>query len=94
MELREFNDLIETFRNTHTLPQLPEAAMKLVELSDRPDATCEDLERIVSSDPALAASILRAGDAVTAGRPYLTKPLRVHRFVRTIEAALGGGESS
>lgn len=36
-----------------------------------------------------AASILRAGDAVTAGRPYLTKPLRAGRLIFTVREAIG-----
>jgi CheY-like chemotaxis protein len=70
-----------------------------------PDIPGDEVLRQLRADPRTARIpiVVISADATpnaverlrTAGATaYLTKPLRVHRFVRTIEAALAGAESS
>jgi PAS domain S-box-containing protein len=70
-----------------------------------PDIPGDEVLRQLRADPRTARIpiVVISADAtpkaverlrVAGATAYLTKPLRVHRFVRTIEAALGGGESS
>jgi len=58
----------------------------------RADPRTADIPVVVISADATPNAVerLRAAGATA----YLTKPLRVHRFVRTIEAALGGAEAA
>jgi HD-like signal output (HDOD) protein len=46
-------------RSLQDLPPLPAAVAKILELVESPNATATELDRYISSDPALAAKILR-----------------------------------
>lgn len=41
------------------MPALPAVVSKVIELTERPDATATDLERLINSDPAIASKVLR-----------------------------------
>lgn len=59
----EFEQLVKTFQNVETLPQLPESSIRLVQVCEDPDATLQDAERVITSDPGLAATVIRAASA-------------------------------
>lgn len=46
-------------RSVQDLPALPSAITKVLELTERPEATATDLDRLISADPALATKVLR-----------------------------------
>lgn len=46
-------------RSIQDLPALPAVVSKVIELTERPEATATDLERLINSDPAIASKILR-----------------------------------
>lgn len=46
-------------RSLQDLPALPPVVAKIIELTERPDSTATELDRLISSDPAMAAKVLR-----------------------------------
>ena len=56
----DFERLQLLFRRTCTLPQLPGTALLLINVIDGGEASAVDIERIILSDPVLAAGFLRA----------------------------------
>ena len=46
-------------RSLQDLPPLPPVVAKILELTERPDSTASELDRLISSDPAMTAKILR-----------------------------------
>lgn len=59
-------DAVEKIRNIATLP---EVATKIRELVDDPDCSADDVHRLISSDPALSARILRVVNSSFYGMP-------------------------
>lgn len=59
-------DAVEKIRNIATLP---EVAIKIRELVDDPDCSADDVHRLISSDPALSARILRVVNSSFYGMP-------------------------
>ncbi|MFT5574945.1 MAG: HD-like signal output (HDOD) protein, partial [Bermanella sp.] len=41
------------------LPTMPAVAARLIEMRDQPDVELEDILRLLSSDPAIASTIMR-----------------------------------
>lgn len=58
-------------------PLLPEVAMKLTELSGRKDATFAAVEKIVASDPAVAAQVMSRANSAFFSRGSAITSLRV-----------------
>ncbi|MBB6443281.1 HDOD domain-containing protein [Phycisphaera mikurensis] len=48
---------------------LPEVTLKIIELVDNPDSTAQDLNKIISHDPALGARILKVVNSAFYGLP-------------------------
>lgn len=46
-------------RSLQDLPALPPVVAKIIELTERPESTATELDRLISSDPAMTAKILR-----------------------------------
>lgn len=67
MPREDFERLKLLFRRTCTLPQLPGTALRLINTIDTGEASAIDLEKIIVSDPGLAASFLRAAAAAAHG---------------------------
>lgn len=53
------SNLLEQLKKIDHLPVMPSIAANLLELQANPDATVDDMVRIISHDPALTAQILR-----------------------------------
>lgn len=47
----------------HDLPTLPSTAMELLDITNRPDASADDLVKLVSRDPSVAARLLRMANS-------------------------------
>ena len=54
------------------MPQLPGSAIQLLKMLEQTDATDPTLERIITSDPALAASIIRIASSAMYGSNKVT----------------------
>lgn len=48
---------------------LPEVTMRIIQLVDNPDSTAQDLNRVISNDPALGARILKVVNSAFYGLP-------------------------
>ena len=58
----EFEQELNTGR--FVLPSLPEVAFRIRELIDKPDYNMEDLARLVNTDPAIAAKLVKVANSV------------------------------
>ncbi|MBS1721593.1 MAG: HDOD domain-containing protein [Armatimonadetes bacterium] len=63
----EFDALLGKFRSAETLPDLPASALQLCDAIDKGDASTADLEKIILSDPAVTAGILKAANSALYG---------------------------
>lgn len=61
------SDLLEQLRNIDQLPVMPVIATNLLKLQSNPDATVDDMVRIIAHDPALTAQILRYANSALFG---------------------------
>lgn len=61
------SNLLEQLKTIDHLPVMPSIAANLLELQANPDATVEDMARIISHDPALTALILRYANSALFG---------------------------
>lgn len=61
------NNLLEKLKNINHLPVMPSIAANLLELQSNPDATVDDMVRIISHDPALTVQILRYANSALFG---------------------------
>lgn len=68
----DFERLALQFRRATILPQLPGSAIQLLKMLEQTDATDPTLERIITSDPALAASIIRIASSAMYGSNKVT----------------------
>ncbi|MBN9500611.1 MAG: hypothetical protein BGO01_02820 [Armatimonadetes bacterium 55-13] len=86
----EFQQLVKTFQNVETLPQLPETSIRLIQACEDDNATLQTAEHIVASDPGLAATIIRAASTarfLTAGGPATSVSSAVMRLgLRVLKA--------
>ena len=57
---QELEDLI---MNASDLPTIPVVATKVLQLIESPSTTAEDLAKVVSSDPAVAARVLKISNS-------------------------------
>ena len=48
---------------------LPEVTMKIIKLVEDPDSTAQDLNKVISNDPALGARILKVVNSAFYGLP-------------------------
>jgi len=76
-------DIWEIVKSSRNLPTLPIVAMKVVSLAQNPDVTTKELADTISSDPALAAKILRIVNS-----PYYGFASQVSTLTRAV-ALLG-----
>ena len=93
MPSEDFDRLKLLFRRTCTLPQLPGTALRLISTIDTGEASAIDLEKIIVSDPGLAAGFLRAAHAACHGeREYTTIRQAImymgQRAVRSLSTSL------
>ncbi len=90
MNEQHFSKIVELFQRSDALPQLPDSAIRLMELIDKGDPSPNDLERVIAPDPALAACLLRTASSVAYGSSASVTTLRAAalrlglRAVRTI----------
>ena len=61
------SDLLQQLKNIEHLPVMPSLASDLLKLQSNPDATVDDLVRIISHDPALTVQILRYANSALFG---------------------------
>ncbi|MBS1716252.1 MAG: HDOD domain-containing protein [Armatimonadetes bacterium] len=64
---KTYQQLAGLFATASTLPQLPGAAIRLIQLLDDDNATGAEVERIIIGDPALTAAVLRAASSALYG---------------------------
>lgn len=72
MEGIEFHQLVKTFQTIEALPQLPDSAIRLVQVCEDNEATLHEAEVVVASDPGLTAMVIRTASTVryaSAGGP-------------------------
>ncbi len=60
------NDAIREISHIATLPEI---TLKIVELVESPKSTAQDLNKVISNDPALSARILKVGNSSFYGLP-------------------------
>lgn len=68
-------ELIAKLKSSNRLPSPPGVAVRVLELSRSDDTTVEDLERVISSDPALASKILKFVNSPAGGLGHSTASL-------------------
>lgn len=61
------SNLLEQLKSIDHLPVMPSIAANLLDLQANPDATVDDMVRIISHDPALTAQILRYANSALFG---------------------------
>lgn len=61
------NNLLEQLKAIEQLPVMPSITAKLLKLQANPDATVDDMVRIIAHDPALTAQILRYANSALFG---------------------------
>lgn len=61
------SDLLEQLKTIDQLPVMPTIATNLLKLQSNPDATVDDMVRIIAHDPALTAQILRYANSALFG---------------------------
>ncbi|MDH5660310.1 MAG: HDOD domain-containing protein [Gammaproteobacteria bacterium] len=61
------SNLLEQLKTIHQLPVMPGIAANLLKLQSNPDATVDDMARIIANDPALTAQILRYANSALFG---------------------------
>lgn len=62
-----FQELKGLFATASTLPQLPGAALRLIQLLDDENASGSEVERIIIGDPALTTAVIRAASSALYG---------------------------
>ncbi|MCD6404294.1 MAG: HDOD domain-containing protein [Planctomycetes bacterium] len=89
MSLKKAKDLVASIED---LPTLPEVVIAITRLVEDPDATAEDIYKIVSTDPALSATMLKLVNSAFYGMSRLvTSPeqaIRILGFVTVRNIAL------
>lgn len=90
MEGIEFHQLVRTFQTIEALPQLPDSAIRLVQVCEDEDATIHDAEVIVASDPGLTAMVIRSAStaryASTGGAPTTVHAAVMRLGLRALKA--------
>jgi HD-like signal output (HDOD) protein len=66
-ETNGFVELKKKFSVADHLPELPDAALKLIHTLEGADVNMAEVERIITADPALTAAIIRAASAAIFG---------------------------
>ncbi len=61
---------IHAIESVETLPTLPAVAMRVVSLAKEPDASINELKKIIQTDPPLAARIMRVANSALYSRRY------------------------
>ncbi len=89
MSMEKAGELVESIED---LPTLPEVVIGITQLVDDPDATAEDIYRIVSTDPALSATMLKLVNSAFYGMSRsvtsLEEAIRILGFVTVRNIAL------
>jgi len=91
--------LLDRIRECPTLPSLPAVALRVLELTERPDFDLADVGRVISKDPALSSKILRTVNSSFYGNGHTVSTISQalvllgSQAVRTlvIGFSLGGG---
>jgi HD-like signal output (HDOD) protein len=73
---RKAVDLTALVERIHTLPSLPEVAIKLGRLVNDPAVTASDVAAVVEQDPAISAKVLRIVNGPIYGRSVPVRDLR------------------
>lgn len=63
----DFDSLIAKFRSAETLPDLPASAIQLCDAIDNGNVGTNELEKIILSDPAITAGVLRSANSALYG---------------------------
>jgi HD-like signal output (HDOD) protein len=89
MSLEKAKEIVNGIKD---LPTLPEVVIGITQLVDDPDATAEDIYRIVSTDPALSATMLKLVNSAFYGMSRsvtsLEQAIRILGFVTVRNIAL------
>lgn len=95
-EANGFEELKYLFSTASTLPQLPGAALRLIQILDDEEVNSSEVERIIMGDPALTAAVIRAASSAIYGasdegtttvRGAITR--LGHRAVQSVAVSLG-----
>lgn len=89
-----FNSLEQQFSEASSLPQLPGAALRLIQILENDDVNSAEVERIIIGDPALAAAVIRAASSALYGGEDCSTIrgaiMRLgHRAVQSVAVSLG-----
>ncbi|MHC4713477.1 MAG: HDOD domain-containing protein [Planctomycetota bacterium] len=89
MSLEKASEIVNSIED---LPTLPEVVIGITQLVDDPDATAEDIYRIVSTDPSLSATMLKLVNSAFYGMSRsvtsLEQAIRILGFVTVRNIAL------
>ncbi len=87
-------DIREQLNNIHSLPVMPDMALRIMELRNNPDANIDQLVEVVSLDAALSAQVMRYSNSALFGQRGKVKTLndaifRVLGYENVLHMALG-----
>jgi HD-like signal output (HDOD) protein len=67
--------LVQLLKNVKDIPSLPDIAVRVMQMTRDPDIVAEDLDRVISRDPALTSNILRLCNSAYYGLPRVISSL-------------------
>lgn len=93
-EATAFSNLEQLFTQANTLPQLPGAALRLIQILEHDDVSSGEVERIIIGDPALTVAVIRAASSALYGGEECSTIrgaiMRLgHRAVQSVAVSLG-----
>lgn len=93
-EATALSNLEQLFSQASTLPQLPGAALRLIQILEHDDVSSAEVERIIIGDPALTAAVIRAASSALYGGEDCSTIrgaiMRLgHRAVQSVAVSLG-----
>ena len=91
MQHSDFDRLLLLFKRSHSLPELPGIAMRLIEAVDSGEASAVQIEKIISADPLLSTKVLRLANTAQAssGHEVATIRMAILRLGQRSVRALG-----
>lgn len=91
-----FHQLQNLFANANSLPQLPGASLRLIQILDDEDVSSTEVERVIMGDPALTVAVIRAASSVIyGGQDEGTTTVRGainklgHKSIQSVAVSLG-----